>query len=151
LVPQYHDQDISLVGTASRRTLESLAGFVASRATFPISQILLRLVWILWTCLLTTLSGRGFSALLVIPLHIDYQEVLYRLNASDMDGLRWKTYQHLSAYGDYMVQVIYTGPMRSPRGVCYFSSTSRRRHLSIQYHQNLWSRFELASLLPISN
>ena len=29
----------------------------------------------------------------------DYQEVLYWLNGSDMDGLRWKTYRHLSPYG----------------------------------------------------
>lgn len=74
LVPQYQDEVWSFDSSASRRTLEGLAGFMASHATFPFSQILLRLAWVLWTCLLTILSGRGFSAL---PLLIEY--LLYRL------------------------------------------------------------------------
>ena len=80
------------IHSTPRRTLESLAGFVASCATFPNSWILLRLVWVLWTCLLTTLSERGFLGIAWrYLLLIDYQEVLYRSNACDMDGLRWKT------------------------------------------------------------
>lgn len=80
-MPQYQDQDRSFHSTASRRTLEGSAGFVASHATFPFSQILLRLVWVLWTCLLTILSGRGFSAL---PLLIEY--VLYLLTPRGSGG-----------------------------------------------------------------
>jgi hypothetical protein len=70
---------------------------VASRATFR-SPRSYRVSY--WFC------GRVCSQLRLegvprhcwaIPLLIDYQEVPCQLNASDMDGLMWKNYQHLSA------------------------------------------------------
>ena len=91
--------------------------------------------------------SRHYSA---IPVLIDCQEALSRLNASDMDGLGWTPYEYLSAYGDFTIQVFTPGRCPHLMACAIFFIGFSAPH-TVRYHQNLWSRFELASPLPISN